>query len=107
MTFPKWANAMVEPKGILTARVNPNLLANMVYYDEFVPAESEDIKLTFQRFSAFLKQARLDAEAGKIEMVIVDNLTHLMENRWLYIQKYERQVGKSGRSEERRGGKEG
>jgi len=101
MTFPKWAYAMVEPKGILTARVNPNLLANMVYYEEFVPSEQEDIKLTFQRYSAFLKQARLDAEAGKIETIIVDNLTHLMENRWLYILKYERQVGKSGSEDTR------
>ena len=101
MTFPKWAYAMVEPKGILTARVNPPLLANMVYYEEFVPSEAEDIKLTFQRYSAFLKQARADAEAGKIETLIVDNLTHLMENRWLYIQKYERQVGKSGSEDTR------
>lgn len=96
LTFPQVAYAMVEPHGIMTARQNPKLLEHIVYYEEFVPSDTEDIKLTFQRFDAFLKKAREDAEKGVIKTVVVDNLTHLLENRWLYIEKYEKTYGKSG-----------
>ena len=96
MTFPKWAYAMWEPNGIMTARTSPELLSNMVYYESFLPSNDEDIKQTFLRYDAFLKQARKDAQEGKIETVIVDNLTHQLEARWLYIEKYEKSFGKGG-----------
>lgn len=96
MTFPKWAYAMWEPNGIMTARTHPELLKNMAYYESFVPSEDEDIKLTFQRYEAFLRQARKDAVEGKIQTLIDDNLTHRLEARWLYINKYEKSYAKSG-----------
>lgn len=85
MTFPKWAYAMIEPNGIMTAMSNPDLIKNMVYYDSFVPSNDEKILDTFNRLTAFIKKVREDAISGKIEAFILDNISHLSENRWLYI----------------------
>lgn len=97
MTFPKYAYAQVEPNGILTAQTNPGLLENMVYTESFVPGEDEDIKDTFQRFHAFLKKVKEDAKNGIVETLILDNLTHFSHNRWLFIEKYEATLGRSGK----------
>lgn len=99
MTFPKYAYAMIEPNGIQTAITNPHLMDNMVYYESFVPGEDEDIKETFSRFEAFLKKVKEDAKAGVIETFILDNLTHLSQNRWLYIDKYEPSISRSGKKD--------
>lgn len=96
MTFPKWAYAMIEPHGIMTAKTNKHLIANMVYYEVFTPKETEDIALTFTRLENWCAQARKDAMEGKIETVIIDNLSHLSQNRWLFIEKYEKTLTKSG-----------
>lgn len=95
MTFPKWAYAMIEPHGIQTARSNPILLENMVCYESFVPSETEDIKVTFERLSTYIKAVRQMVLDGKVQTFILDNGSHLMENRWIYINKYERLYGKA------------
>lgn len=93
MTFPKWAYAQIEPNGFTTAVANKELLDNMVYYDKFVPSKV-NVKECFMNLSNFVAQARKDAESGKIETFILDNLTHLSENRWIYIDTYEQAVSK-------------
>lgn len=97
MTFPKYAYAMIEPNGILTAHTNPELMENMEYTESFVPGEDEDIGETFKRFHEFLKKVKQDAKDGKIETLILDNLTHFSHNRWLWIDKYEKSLGRSGK----------
>lgn len=91
MTSPKWAYAMIEPNGLATALVpeNTHLLANMVYYESFVPQKDEEPKVMFERLSQFLGKVREDAKAGKVETLILDNLSHLAENRWIYIEQHE------------------
>lgn len=96
MTFPKWAYAMIEPNGIMTAMSNPALLENMVSYEEFVPAKL-DLKLCFENLSNYIAKVRKEVEEGKIETFILDNLSHLSENRWLYIEQYEPSLSKSGK----------
>lgn len=98
MTFPKWAYAMVEPNGILTAMSNPPLLENMVHYEEFVPSKLE-IKQCFDNLSNYLARVRKEAIEGKIETFILDNLSHLSENRWLYIEQYEPAISKTGKKD--------
>jgi len=98
MTFPKWAYAMIEPNGILTAMSNQQLLGNMVHYDEFVPSKLE-IKQCFESLSNYLARVRKEAEEGKIETFILDNLSHLSENRWLYIEQYEPAISKTGKKD--------
>lgn len=95
MTFPNWAYAMIEPNGIMTAMSNPNLIENMVHYEEFVPAKL-DLKLCFENLSNYLVKVRKDISEGKIETFILDNLSHLSENRWLYIEQYEPAITKKG-----------
>lgn len=96
MTFPKWAYAMIEPNGIMTAMSNPPLLENMIHYEEFVPAKL-DLKLCFENLSNYLAKVKKEAEEGKIDTFILDNLSHLSENRWLYIEQYEPAISKSGK----------
>lgn len=96
MTFPKWSYAMIEPNGIQTAITNKPLLENMVEYEDFSPKADEDIKLTFQRLSEFIVHVRKQIAEGKVETFILDNLTHLSQARWMYIQKYEKQTAKNG-----------
>jgi len=96
MTFPKWAYAMIEPNGILTAASNPHLKENMVDAEFFTPKDDEDIKVTFERLGKYVDQCRVWAKEGKIETFILDNLSHLSQARWMYIEKYEKSTTKSG-----------
>lgn len=122
MTFRKWAYAMIEPHGILTARTNPHLLENMVYYQPFLldvdfakefdptkplpkacpvdcPPDCEvrqKIKVIFGELETFLHRVKQDALAGTVETCIVDNLTHLLWLRWVYICHFEKNYAKSG-----------
>ena len=96
MTFPKWAYAMIEPNGIMTAMSTPSLMANMVHYEEFVPAKL-DLKACFENMSNYIVKVRKEVEEGKIETFILDNLSHLSENRWLYIEQYEPAISKNGK----------
>lgn len=98
MTFLKWAYAMIEPNGIMTAMSNPHLLENMVSYEEFVPAKL-DLKLCFENLSNYIAKVRKEAEEGKIETFILDNLSHLSENRWLYIEQFEPAISKTGKKD--------
>ena len=99
MTFPKWKYAMIEPNGITTAISNPHLLKNMVDYEELVPSKL-DIKECFVKLQNYVIETRKQVLEGVVETFILDNLTHLSENRWIYIDTYERAVsGKSGKTD--------
>ena len=95
-TCPKVAYICTEPNGLDTARANPNLLANLVWADEFIPSLTEDIKLTFDRMEKSIQQAHDDFAKGLIETLFLDNFSYLAENRWIYIQKYESNRTSSG-----------
>lgn len=96
LTFPKYAWVGTEPGGFDTARSNPHLLENMAWMDEFVPSPTEDIKLTFERLEKAVRSAHEEYAKGVVETLILDNLTYLAENRWMYINRYEKSVSKSG-----------
>src|SRR3990167_5806953 len=98
MTFPKWAYAMIEPNGILTAISNPSLLENMVHYEELIPSKLE-IKQCFEAMSNYIARVRKEVEEGKVETFILDNSSHLSENRWLYIEQYEPAISKTGKKD--------
>lgn len=95
-TFPKVAYIGTEPNGIDTAKANPELLENLVYADEFIPSPTEDIKVTFDRMDAFLVQAHKDAVEGKVETLVLDNVTFLSENRWMFINQHQKLVTAQG-----------
>lgn len=89
MTHPKFAYLGLEPNGMDTAKSNPKLLDNMVWADEFLNSPTEDMKVTFERLDKAIELAHKDQADGKVETLILDNLTYLSENRWIYINKYE------------------
>lgn len=88
-TFPKVAYLGTEPNGLDTARANPMLLENLVWADEYIPSDAEDIKVTFDRLEKGIQQAYEDQTKGLVDTLMIDNLTYLAQNRWIYINKYE------------------
>lgn len=96
LTYPKVAYLGFEPNGLDTLRSNPHLQPNLVVSEEFVPTAEEDIKGLFDRLMKAVEYARTQAKEGKVETLFADNYTLLAEYRWAYINKYERQYGKSG-----------
>ena len=95
-TFPKVAYLGTEPNGLDTARANKTLLDNLVWADEFIPSSTEDIKATFERLDKSIEQAHRDQATGTVETLFLDNFTYLSENRWIYINKYEKNLTKNG-----------
>lgn len=114
-TFPNIAYVCTEPNGLDTARSNPRLLDNLVWADEFIPKEimkddkgviqhvvkgdeivSEPISMTFARMDSAIMKAHQDYADGKVETLFIDNGTFLLENRWIYINRYEQLKTTSG-----------
>lgn len=95
-THPKVAYLCTEPNGIDTARSNPELLSNLVWAEEFIPSPTEDVKAVFERLDKAITKAFVDYEEGRIETLGFDNMSFLSENRWMYINKYERVVSGAG-----------
>lgn len=96
LSFPKIAYIGTEPNGLDVARANPALQANLVMSEEFLPTVTEDIKVTFDRMEKAILFAHEQAKAGKVETLVMDNITFLSLNRWLYIEKYEKKMTSSG-----------
>lgn len=96
MTCPKWAYVGIEPGGLDTAKSNPQLLENMVMAEEFMPSPGENIKQVFERMEKFIDAVHAAAKEGKVETLILDNLSYLSENRWIYINQFEPQKSQNG-----------
>ena len=96
MTHPKFVYLGTEPNGLDTAKSNPALLNNLVWAEEFIPSPTEDIKATFERLEVALLKAHEEAKQGKVETLILDNISYLSENRWMYINKYEKAMSQNG-----------
>lgn len=96
LSFPKIAYIGTEPNGLDVARSNPELESHLVLTEEFLPSITEDVKATFQRMEDAILYAHQQAKDGKVETLILDNLTFLSLNRWIYIEKYERKTAASG-----------
>lgn len=96
LTHPKLAYIGTEPNGLDTAESCPELKANIVMNEEFIPSPLEDIKDVFVRLDKYVIECHKAGKEGKVESLFLDNMTFLADNRWLYIEKYEKQFGKSG-----------
>lgn len=96
MTAPKWAYVGIEPGGYDTAVSNPHLEAGMVMKAEFMPSPTENMKQVMDRMYAFILEAHERAKKGEVETLIIDNLSYLSENRWIYINQFEPQKTQTG-----------
>jgi hypothetical protein len=91
-SFPKIGYISTEPNALDCTYTYPKLRENIVEYQEFLPSITEDIKLTFDRLDAYVLKLHQLGKEKKIETLVLDNLTFLSLNRWLFIDKYERQT---------------
>lgn len=96
MTAPKWAYVGIEPGGYDTAISNPQLEAGMVMRGEFMPSPTENMKQVMARMEAFILEAHQRKAKGEVETLIIDNLSYLSENRWIYINQFEPQKTATG-----------
>jgi hypothetical protein len=87
-TFPKCYVLITEPGGEDTFRTNKNLYQNVVGWDYFIPNSADDTKRVFADLNTKIDEAKKLAEEGKIETLVLDNMSFLSENRWIYINKH-------------------
>lgn len=96
LTHPKCAWLITEPGSEILVETHPHLAKNVTWREEFIPSPIEDVKQVFERLEKSIVKAHTDAKDGIVETLILDNLSFLMEYRWQYINKYERQVSSNG-----------
>ena len=95
-SFPKSYFLITEPDGEATILNNKELKSNVVGMDFFIPNSIDDTKRVFEKLEVACLKAREMAKEGKIETLVLDNLTFLVENRWMYINRYEPLYARSG-----------
>lgn len=88
-TFPKCYFMLTEPAGQDTWLTVKELRDNVVGYDLFIPSSPADTKRVFEELNKACDSAREMAIKGEIETVVLDNMTYLAENRFIYINQYE------------------
>jgi len=87
-TFPKCYFIITEPDGKETWMNRPELKNNVVGFEELIPESAVDTKRIFEKLELTCNEARQMAKEGKVETVVLDNMTYLAENRWIYINTY-------------------
>ena len=96
LTYPKIAWLITEPGTEILLETHPELKKNVVWMESFLPSPDEDIKTVFERLQKAVVRAYADVKAGTIETLGLDNASFLSENRWIYINKYERNLTNQG-----------
>jgi len=91
-SFPKCYFLMTEPSGEDTFLTNPALAKNVVGFDRFIPENPLDTKRVFKELAEATLMAKEMAKKGEIETLVLDNISFLTENRWVYIDSYEREL---------------
>lgn len=94
--FPKSYIICTEPDGLTTLEMNPQLIKNVVKHQYFIPSPVKEVKQVFVDLQAACKEAHELYAKGEIETLVLDNMSYLSENRWMYINKYEPEMAKSG-----------
>jgi len=95
-TFPKTYFLSTEPGGMDTIMTNQELRKNLVGCEELIPNSPADTARIFQEISKATLEAKQLAKEGKIETLVLDNMTFLSENRWIYIEQFEKELTNSG-----------
>lgn len=94
--YPKSYWMSTEPSGFETIECNPQLFKNVVKYQEFIPSPVKDLKQVFSEIQTSCKEAHEMAAKGEVETLVLDNITYLAENRWMFINKYQPETNRAG-----------
>lgn len=95
-TYPRSYWISTEPGGYETVKMNPELSKNTVKQAYHIPSPILDVKEVFANIGKACIEAHQMASKGEIDTLILDNMTYLSENRWIYINKYEAEYTKDG-----------
>ena len=95
-TYPKSYWISTEPGGYDTILSNPELLKNTVKQEYFIPSLLVPIETVFKNVEAACLEAHKLYKEGKIETLILDNMTYFSQNRWMYKNKFERIINSKG-----------
>ncbi len=85
-TYPKCYFIITEPNSHQTWMNNGNK-GNIVAYEYFIP-ETKTFKDMFIRIDKELDTAKAMFVEGKVDTLVIDNLTYLVHNRWLWMNKF-------------------
>lgn len=88
-TFKKFYSALTEPDSHYVWTTNPELMKNCVGWDYFVPSSVGNTKEVWDRLRKAVLTAKELFKQGKIETLILDNLTYLSENLWNYYTEHD------------------
>ena len=95
-TFPKSYWIGTEPGGYETVTMNPQLQTNVIKQKDFIPSPVYDVKQVFADIHNACVEAHNLAKEGKVETLVLDNMTYFSENRWIYINQHEQELTESG-----------
>lgn len=94
-THPKVGIISTEPNHHLVWLMNPHLRKNVVVQKYFIPS-SENFKGLFIEIDKQIQLYKEMYEKGEVETLGIDNLTYLIHNRWLWMNKFQQLLTKSG-----------
>lgn len=96
LTHPKLAVLWTEPGSEVLLETHKELAKNVVWWESFLPSPGEDIRAVFERLDKACVKAHEGFQKGEIETLMLDNVSMLAENRWIYINQYEKVLSKAG-----------
>jgi len=94
-TYPKCFFVITEPNSEETWMNKPELKANVVGFEHFIP-DKENFKGLFANLLKEIALAKKMYADGEVETLVIDNLTYLIHNRWLWLNEFDMRYGKSG-----------
>lgn len=102
ITFPKYYYIGFRPGGlaVLNQVKNDKYKNNLVHYEELVESSDEELKDFFKpklgKIHDLIKQAKQMAQEGKVETLVIDDLTDGVESYQKYIWTYEHKATERG-----------
>jgi len=94
-TFPKFYCISTEPNNHWVWELNPELKKNMVKHEYFIP-EKNTLKDMFVQIEDKINEAKELHVKGEVDTLILDNLTYLVHNRWMWIKLYAKKLTRTG-----------
>ena len=95
-TFPKSYFISTEPGGFDTIESEPKLLKNVVKHQYIIPGMELDLKAYPKALEKSFVDAYEGYKAGKVETLVIDNLTFLAEFYRMYLWEHEAETTRNG-----------
>lgn len=86
-SYPKCYFIITEPNSEETWLNVPTLKKNIVAFEHFIP-EKATFKDMFINIEKEINIAKDMFNKGEVETLVIDNLTYLINNRWIWINKF-------------------